>query len=125
MTDYVEPYQITDETTVGTAQTINMTDVFGEAKRLVSVTFNWTAGVAPTTAENIVVTLDSCKGAAYDVPLRIVDPSTFGGGFYDWIWNPNDTLGDRLILSKDDHISVTYANTDDLAIGVVLTMEAV
>jgi hypothetical protein len=119
---YIAPYQITDETTLSGGESINVTDVFNGVKKIGYISFNWTAGTAPTTAENIVITLDSGQGAGYDVTLRTVDPSTFGGGFHKWIWNPHDTLGD-FTLADGDHIKVTYTNTDDLAIGVVISLE--
>lgn len=117
--------QFTDACTLSGGESISLTDVLASPKKIISVTFNWSAGAAPTTAENIVITLDSAAGAGYDVPLRTVDPSTFGGGFHKWIWNAADELGDGLILSETDHVAITYANTDDLAIGVVLTLEEV
>ena len=120
---FIPPHQITDATTLSGGETISLTDTWHETKRLASVSFNWSAGAAPTTSENIVVTLDSAQGAGYDVTLRTIDPSTFGGGFHKWIWNAAEDLGD-LVLAPGDHIKVTYANTDDLAIGVVLTLEA-
>ena len=105
--------------------TIALTDVLMSPKKIVSISFNWGGGAAPTTAEDITVVLDSAAGAAYDVPLRTMDPSTFGGGTKDWLWNVADDLGSDFIISKDDHVAIAYANTDDLAIGVVLTMEEV
>ena len=117
--------QFTDIALLGGTDTIALTDVLMSPKKIVSVSFGWSAGVAPTTAEDITIILDSAAGAAYDVPLRTMDPSTFGGGTYDWIWNVADDLGSDFIISMNDHVAIAYDNTDDLAIGVVLTMEEV
>lgn len=114
--------QFTDATTLSGGETIALTDPIVGPKKLVSVSFNWGAGAAPTTSENITIIIDSNNGAAYDVPLRTMDPSTFEGGVYDWIWSPE---GDQGVIADNDHIAIAYANTDDLAIGVTLVMEEV
>lgn len=123
MTTFVDPHQDTDICLVGDSDTIALTTTYHEAKRLVSIAFNWDADVAPTTAENITVSIDSALGATYDVLLLTRDPSTFGGGFHKWVWTPDDDF--VIKLTADDQIVVAYANTDDLGIGVVVTLEAI
>lgn len=121
----VEPLQATDETTASAAETISVTDTFKTVKKLKSIIINWTAGSAPTTSENVVVLLDSGKGTPYDVTLKSFDPSTYEGGVHEWSWSPDPTVdGWDGYCGMDDHVKVTYANTDDLGIGLVMTFES-
>lgn len=110
-------WQATDSTTASAAETISLTTTFADSKLLYSVSAVWSAGVAPTTNENLVITLDSGQGAAYDTDLAIIDPAAESAT--DILWEPTTPLK----LSRTDQIKVTYANTDDLAIGVVVNME--
>ena len=59
---------------------------------------------APTTAENITITLDSAGGTAYDVVLRSVDPSIDGA--------TSVVFEDIRGISKNDSLIVAYTNTD-------------
>ena len=70
-------------------------------------------GVAPTTNENITVTLDSAQGAAYDVVLRTVDPA----GKTSVVFEDIDGL------NAGDKILVAYTNTDTRAIVGTATVE--
>jgi len=102
----------TDSCTLSGGETISATtDETVEGKELDFVLCTWTAGSAPTTNENFVVTLDSSLGADYDVPLYTVDPAAASAA--DIFWRPDDG---PIRLGKNDQIKVTYANSDDLAI---------
>lgn len=66
----------------------------------VALTFD----AAPTTSENITLTIDSSLGAAYDTVLRVVDPS---------VTSSTDIVIENLPLFADgDKLLVTYTNTD-------------
>jgi hypothetical protein len=67
-----------------------------------------------TTSENVVVTLDSGLGAAYDIVVLTFDPSSVGGTTF--IWTPDYPL----TIGPDDVIVVTYTNTDTLTYGVTI-----
>jgi hypothetical protein len=70
-------------------------------------------GVAPTTSENITVTLDSGQGAAYDTVLRTVDPA----GSTSVVFEDIDGL------NAGDKVIVAYANTDTRAITGTAVVE--
>lgn len=110
-------WQATDACTLSGGETISVTTTFADVKYLTSVTAVWSAGTAPSTSENLVIELDSGQGAAYDTVIASIDPATESAA--DLIWEPTTPLK----LSATDQIKVTYANTDDLAIGVVINME--
>lgn len=109
-------WQATDSCTLAGGETISLTTTFADVKFLVSVTAVWSAGAAPTTNENLVIELDSAQGAAYDTVLASIDPAAESAA--DLIWEPTNPLK----IAAGDQIKVTYANTDDLAIGVVVNM---
>ena len=69
--------------------------------------------VAPTTAGNFTVTLDSVDGAAYDLLLYTLDPSTA---------STTDVSEDGfdVLLLTGDALKVAYANADGRTIGVQL-----
>jgi len=121
---FVDPWQVIASCAVGDGDTIDVTDTIKQGKKFVSMSINWSGGVAPTTVENLTVKIDSAQGATYDVPINVVDPSTYGGGMHKYYWTPEPDMG-PIILGVDDHINVDYANTDDLEIGLVLTFEAI
>jgi hypothetical protein len=121
MPSFIKPYQKTDIAALGATETIAITTDYNESKRLLSVEFNWTAGVAPTTAENITIIKDDpTLGSDYDGTIRILDPSTEDGGIHKWYYTPDSPL----ILSPAEQIVVAYANTDDLEVTAKVTMEA-
>ena len=68
---------------------------------------------APTTAGSFTVTLDSVDGAAYDLLLYTIDPST---------GSTTDVVEDsyNLLLLTGDALKVAYANADGRTIGVQL-----
>lgn len=113
--------EFTDSCGVGLGETIALSTVFYEKKKLLTVAINWAAGVAPTTSENLVITLNSSQGAAYDTIIFDQDMSTLGGGVIDLILTSDD-FGD-LVMGPEDEIDCAYTNTDDLGIGLVVTME--
>ncbi len=114
-------YQITDECTVGGGDAIAFTSSYPGKKRFLSFTINWTAGTAPTTGENLVITLNSGKGSDYDTVLFDQDMSTLSGGVVNLVLTSDD-FG-NLVMSTDDELTVAYTNTDDLGIGAVLSLE--
>ena len=113
--------EFADSCGVGLGETIALASSFYEKKKLLSVAINWTAGVAPTTSENLVITLNSSQGAAYDTIIFDQDMAALGGGVVDMILTSDD-FGD-LTMGPEDEIDCAYANTDDLGIGIVVTME--
>jgi len=89
----------------------------GQHYRLVSVSCLFSA--APTTSENLTITLDANAGAAYDVLLYTLDPSV--GATYSIVYLPDQ----EIILEGGDAIDVTYTNTDTRTYGVQITFKAV
>jgi len=89
----------------------------GRHYRLSHVTLNLDA--APTTSENMTITLDMNAGAEYDVLLYSVDLSV--ASTTDVVWWPDD----ELYLEPGDAVTVAYGNTDLAIYGVQITMEAV
>jgi hypothetical protein len=77
-----------------------------------SVTIKFSA--APTTAENLTITLDSALGAAYDVVLYKVDPSATSAT--SLVWQPDAPL----YLSGGDVVVLAYANTDTRIWGATI-----
>jgi hypothetical protein len=69
---------------------------------------------AASTPENVIVTLDSGSGAAYDTILVQFDPSVIGGTSFVWVPDYPLTLG------PNDIITVTYTNTDTLTYGLTI-----
>lgn len=68
---------------------------------------------APTTAENITITIKPAAGTAYDTVRKIEDP----------IGKINVIFEDIEGLVNGDKILVTYANTDDNTISGVANYE--
>jgi len=65
---------------------------------------------APTTSEDLTLTLDSVSGAAYDTVLRSVDPSASSAT--DVLWEG------PFYLANGDALDVAYTNTDTRTVGV-------
>lgn len=108
----------TDTCTASGGENINVTTTGTvEGRELRYVLISWTAGSAPSTSENFVVTLDSANGATYDVPLYTVDPNAESAA--DIFWRPNDG---PIPLGVGDQVKVTYANTDDLGITCAIAL---
>jgi hypothetical protein len=89
----------------------------GQHYRLVSFTLNLSA--APTTSENLTVTLDAHAGAIYDTLLYSLDLSA--GATADLVWQPED----EILLEGGDVVTVAWANTDARNWGAQLTFKAV
>ncbi len=72
---------------------------------------------APTTAENIVLTIDSARGSAYDIVVMTqpIVPLT------DFLWIPDYNL----TLNIDDIIVATFANTDLRTLGVEMKVRRI
>ena len=66
---------------------------------------------APTTAGSFTITLDSVDGAAYDLLLYTIDPSTAS--------TVNVMIDDfNVLLLTGDALNVAYANADGRTLGV-------
>lgn len=89
----------------------------GDVYRLVSVTLGLNA--APTTSENLTITLDAVDGPNYDVLLYSVDLGA--GGDTDLVWQPSELL----YLLGGDQVDVVWSNTDTRTWGLLITVEAV
>jgi hypothetical protein len=74
-----------------------------------------TLSAAPTTSENLTVTLDSAIGAAYDVVLYTVDPSATSATSITW----QPTV--PLYLRPGDAVTLAYTNTDTRTWGATIT----
>lgn len=94
-------YKRTEQTGSGA---INVSHAITENEKLISVAI--TFDVAPTTSENLTITLDDADGAAYDVTLQTIDPSAHSAT--EILYYPD---GD-VILESGDAIVVAYANAD-------------
>jgi hypothetical protein len=86
------------------------------AARLATVTVKFSA--APTTSENLTVTLDATAGAAYDVLLYSGDPSATSATSVVL----SSTHWGEVWLVAGDKITVAYTNTDTRTYGVQITM---
>jgi hypothetical protein len=87
------------------------------AYQVISLSVHFNA--APTTAEDLTVTLNSHHGMVYDVRLYTVDPSA--GAVTDIFWQPDEEID----LVGGDALDVAYTNTDVRLYGAVITLKAV
>lgn len=85
--------------------------------RLGSIAVKFSA--APTTSEDLTVTLNSMTGAAYDTVLLTVDPST--DSTTSIVYIPDAPL----LLEPGDAVDVAYTNTDTVTYGVTITLDEV
>lgn len=92
-------------------------EVEAGAYRIVSVAINFNA--APTTSENLTITLDDKLGAQYDVLLYTLDPSA--AATTDILWQPDQ----ELMVVTGDVVTVDFANSDANVFGVVFTVKRV
>ena len=106
----------TDTCGVGAGENINVTTTLNGEKVFTHVQIRWVDGVAPSTSENVVVTLDSSQGADHDVPLLTIDPASTSAT--EIVWRPDGGI----VLAKGDQIKVAYTNTDDLEIACAIAM---
>ena len=73
---------------------------------------------APTTSENITVTLNANDGAAYDTVLFSTNPSATAATSV--VFTPTD----ELIFETGDEIDVAFANTDTRTYGIRIVVQA-
>jgi hypothetical protein len=107
--------QLSRDSVTGAVAISNST-VIQRVARLVSVSVKFS--VAPTTSENLTVTLNNVEGVAYDVVLLSTDPSS--GAVTSIVYLPDSELW----LAPGDSIDVAYTNTDTRTYGLqVTTME--
>ena len=85
----------------------------GSTYQLVSVSIHFDA--APTTSEDLTITLDANAGAAYDLLLYTLDPSA--SSVTDILWQPDQDL----VLEAGDAVDVAYTNSDGNTYGVQIT----
>jgi len=89
----------------------------GASYRLISVSVK--LSTAPTTSENLTVTLDAAAGEEYDVALDTINPSSYT--MTSLVFVPDQ----EIILVGGDEIDVAFANTDARQYGVVITFKRV
>lgn len=87
------------------------------AYRLISVSVNF--NLAPTTAENLTITLNDANGNAFDLLLYTLDVSA--GATTDILWQPDE----ELMLVGGDAIDVAYTGTDARTWGLLFTVKRV
>lgn len=87
----------------------------GQPQRLVSVTCKFS--VAPTTSEDLTITLNANAGAAYDIVMLTLDPSAVSATSI--VWFPDEDIR----LEGGDSIDVAFTNTDTRTYGVQITAE--
>lgn len=101
------------ESGTATSGAIAVSLVVARVARVTSVTLNLDA--APTTSENLTITLNAVAGSAYDTLLYSLNLST--GSTTDVVWMPDQPLW----IQPGDAIDVAYANTDGNTYGVLIT----
>ena len=97
------------------ASTMTVPD--GDVYRLISVSVNF--NLAPTTSENLTITLDDAQGNAYDLLLYTLDVSA--GATTDILWQPDQ----ELMLVGGDAIDVVFPNSDSRTYGLLFTVKRV
>lgn len=85
--------------------------------RLVSATLNLAA--APTTSENLTITLYAAAGGIYGTLLYSLDLAA--GSTTDLVWMPDE----ELIFEGNDSIAMEWANSDTINYGAQFTFKAV
>ena len=85
--------------------------------RLISVAVNF--DIAPTTSENLTITLDDAEGNDYDLLLYTLDVSA--GATTDILWQPDE----ELMLVGEDAVDVAFVNTDARTYGLMYTVKRV
>ena len=82
-------------------------------RMLEAVTVHW--GSAPTTSEDLVVSLDSEAGSEYDAVIYRLDPSADA---------TTDVLltGIGLPVMVGDVLRVSYANSDHITLGIQILL---
>lgn len=85
--------------------------------RLISVTVNFSA--APTTSEDLTITLYPNAGGIYNTLFYTLDLSA--GATTVLLWQPDE----EIILEGGDQIAVEFVNTDVRNYGAQMTFKAV
>ncbi len=83
--------------------------------RLISVSVRF--GAAPTTSENITITIGSGQGTNYNVVLLALDPSV--ESVTSLVYVPDNEIW----LTPGDSVDVAYTNTDRNTYGLIVTVE--
>ncbi len=109
-TENVTTGALSKKTTIGN-------DFPGKVWRLkhLSVTFN----TAPTTSENVTLTLNALGANRPSTVLYSVDPSALSATSIDQIWE-----GSGRKMQAGDEVTVAYTNTDNRTVKVDITVEA-
>jgi len=107
----------TDVTVVGATQTIALTTTYDSKKVFSSLSIRWTAGSAPSSSENLLVIVDRSASSGYNEILFDQDAAAYGGGIVNFRYDEGP-----IYLADDDQITVTYANSDKLAIECTVTL---
>jgi hypothetical protein len=108
-----KPRRIMNKTSATGSAAIAATHTATGWEEVLSVTLHFSS--APTTSENLTITLDANDGAAYDTLLYSIDPSA--SSVTDLVWFPDGTL----VMENGDAIDVAYTNTDTRTYGVQIT----
>jgi hypothetical protein len=74
---------------------------------------------APTTSENLTITLDAIEGAAYDTLLYSLDLAA--GATTDLVWQPDA----KLVIVGGDKLTVAWNNAGGRTWGLLITAEVV
>lgn len=89
----------------------------GQVYQVISVALH--LNTAPTTSENLTVTLDATNGAAYDVRLYSVDLAA--SAVTDLLWQPDVPL----YLIGGDGLDVDWLNSNGRTWGLLITVQEV
>lgn len=111
-------FKINDHATPGDSLGFNATVPSGAIYRVMSLTVHFSA--APTTSENLTITLDANAGTQYNTLIYSVDPSATSAT--DIVWYPD---GWEWMLEGGDAVDVTFANTDANTVAAQLTFKVV
>ena len=96
----------------------NAGHTYAPAKAIQITSLNVTIGVASAAVENLVITLDSAAGAAYDKILMTQAMAGVTSIVSEILTLPYP-------LAKGDEIVVTYANTDSRDVGLDIQFQGV
>ena len=114
---HVKPNRRFNKTSATGSSAIAASHAVTSWERLLSVTIHFSA--APSTSQNLTVTLDANDGAAYDTLLFSIDPSASSAT--DIVWFPDG----ELVLENGDAIDIAFTNSNSRTYGVQITTEDV
>lgn len=98
--------------TGATALALSTTE--GRRFKLDRVTVHLSA--APTTSQDLTLTLNANRGAAYDVPLLTTDPSV--GSVTDIVFTPDG----EWVFEAGDELDLAFSNTDARTYGAQIVV---